>query len=296
MHGIDQAGFNLSPTAGVAVAFMVGFLVFAVALDLKWEQFRPILRSPKAPVIGLVGQFVILPAVAFLVGLTVVDRPSVALGLLLVASCPGGALSNYFTAVAKGNVATSISMTAASTIFCVLVTPLVFGFWGSLNPATAALLHGIDIDAKRVVMVLMIMVIIPVTLGMRICAKRPTLAANMRTWVRRVSMMVFATVVAAVLGMNVTLLLSYAAEALVPVLLTFTLAAGLGWVLARFAGLGRAERRAVTLEVAMQNVGLALGTAVAFFPSVAGVAVTGALWGVVHITRGFALAIGWARR
>jgi bile acid:Na+ symporter, BASS family len=296
VESIDQAPFSFSPAAGIALAIMVGLLVFAVSLDLKWEQFRRVLEDPRAPVIGLVGQFLLLPAVAFLIGRVMIETPSVALGLLLVTCCPGGALSNYLTSVAKGNVAVSISMTATSTITCALVTPLIFGFWASVNPMTAGLLHQIRIDPARVAAVLMIMLVIPVTLGMLLCARRPHVAKSVRPWVRRVAMVIFATVVAVVLGSNAKLLIGFAGVALLPVLLTFAVAVTLGWILARQARLGTAERRAVTLEVAMQNVALAIGTAVAFFPSFAGVAVTAALWGVVHLTCGSALAALWGAR
>ena len=101
LEAIDQAPFNFDPRIGLLLGIMVGFLVFAVALDLTWEQLRRVLKSPKAPVIGLVAQFGILPAVAFGAGATMTDVPSVALGLLLVTCCPGGALSNYLTGVAS---------------------------------------------------------------------------------------------------------------------------------------------------------------------------------------------------
>src|SRR5690554_1815420 len=114
MQKIDQALFNFSPTAGLAVAVMVGFLVFAVSLDLTWDQFARVLKKPKAPGIGLLAQYLVLPAAAFGVGLFMASTPSIALGLLLVACCPAGALSNYLTGVARGSVATSVSMTAVS--------------------------------------------------------------------------------------------------------------------------------------------------------------------------------------
>lgn len=294
MQPIDQAQFGFSPTAGLAMALMVGFLVFAVALDLRWDQFRRVIRAPKAPGIGLLAQFVVLPAVAFAVGLLVI--PSVALGLLLVACCPGGALSNFFTGVAKGDVATSVSMTATSTLACVVVTPLVFGFWATLNPATSAMLDSISLDATTVIMMLVVMVLLPVAGGMSIRSKRPALADRMRPWIRGASGLVFATVVIVVLGQNLPLLFEHAAVALLPVLLTFTIAVALGWSLARITGLGDPERRAVAIEVAMQNVALAIATAVAFFPAFVGVAVTAALWGIVHLTCGFALAASWGTR
>ncbi|GBF22126.1 sodium Bile acid symporter family protein [Arenibacter sp. NBRC 103722] len=100
MDDINQIPFNFDPRIGMIVGVMVGFLVFAVSLDLTWEKLLRVLKRPKAPTIGLVAQFGILPAIAFLTGLYLTDSPSIALGLLLVACCPGGALSNYLTGVA----------------------------------------------------------------------------------------------------------------------------------------------------------------------------------------------------
>lgn len=290
METIDQAQFNFSPTIGLAVAFMVGFLVFAVALDLTWEQFRRVLKQPKAPSIGLIAQYVILPAVAFGIGLLLADTPSIALGLLLVTCCPAGALSNYLTGVAKGSVATSVSMTAISTLFSIILTPLLFGFWASMNLETAAILQQIKIEPTRVVMMLLIMLIVPVTLGMCIRAMRPVTAENIRLWTRRIAGGVFAVVVSILILGNVQVLGSFARDALPPVLVTFVFAVALGWGLARVSGLLAPDRRAVTLEVAFQNVALAIGMAVAFFPSLAGVAITAILWGIVHLSLGLVIA------
>ncbi len=295
MNPIDQAQFNFSPTIGMAVSVMVGFLVFAVALDLTWDQFRRVVRNPRAPLIGLVAQFLVLPAVAFGVGIIMVDAPSIALGLLLVTCCPAGALSNYLTGVARGSVATSISMTAVSTLFSIIATPLLFAFWASMNPETRAVLQQIEINARQVVMVLLVMLALPVTAGMLIRAKRPAFAGRIRLWSRRIAGAVFAVVVGILLLGNSRVLGTFAESALPPVLLSFCIAVALGWSLARISGLMAADRRAVSLEVAFQNVALAIGLAVAFFPSLAGVAITSILWGVVHLTFGFALAAVWMR-
>jgi bile acid:Na+ symporter, BASS family len=292
MEGIDQAQFNFSPTVGVAVGVMVGFLVFAMALDLTWDQFHRVLRRPKAPLIGLVAQYLILPGVAFAVGLTVYT-PSIALGLLLVACCPAGALSNYLTGVARGSVATSVSMTATSTLFSIVVTPVLFGFWAAMNPGTRAVLQRIELDPRRVIVMLLIMLVVPVTSGMLLRARRPGTADRIRLWSRRIAGGVFAVVVSILLLGNVHVLGAFARTALPPVLLTFAIAVALGWGLARVSGLVAADRRAVTFEVAFQNVALAVGMAAAFFPALAGVAITSILWGVVHITLGFALAAIW---
>jgi BASS family bile acid:Na+ symporter len=204
-------------------------------------------------------------------------------------------LSNYLTGVAKGNVATSVSMTAISTLFSIVLTPLLFGFWASMNPDAAVVLQQITIDPKRVVTVLAIMLIVPVTVGMLIRAKRPATADDIRLWSRRIAGGVFAIVVAVLLLGNIKVLGNFARDALPPVLVTFAIAVALGWGLARVSGLPAADRRAVTLEVAFQNVALAIGMAVAFFPSLAGVAITAILWGVVHLSLGFALAVAFRR-
>lgn len=295
MIAIDQAQFNFNPTIGMAVAVMVGFLVFAVALDLTWDQFQRVARNPKAPLIGLAAQFLVLPAVAFGVGRVLADTPSIALGMLLVTCCPAGALSNYLTGVARGSVATSISMTAISTLFSIVATPILFAFWATMNPETRAILQQIEIDAMQVVMVIFIMLIAPVTAGMIIRAKRPLTADRIRVWSRRIAGAVFAVVVAILLLGNINVLGTFAKTALPPVLLTFVIAVALGWSLAWITGLAASDRRAVTLEVAFQNVALAIGLAVAFFPALAGVAITAILWGVVHLTFGFALAAIWMR-
>jgi BASS family bile acid:Na+ symporter len=287
--------FHFSPRTGLLVAFMVSFLVFAVALDLTFAQFRRVLTRPLVAAVGLAAQFVILPAVAFLVGFLIAGTPSVAIGLLLVACCPGGALSNYLTGVSRGDVATSISMTAVSTVASVVVTPLLFAMWVSLNPETAVVLRSIDIDAKRVALIMLIMFVLPVTAGMLLRARRPHLAESMRTWVGRAAMVVFGAMVILVVGSNLRSIFGHGMAPLVPVLTTFSIASALGLTLARVTGLDAAAQRAVVFEVAVQNVALAIALAVAFFPSLAGVAVTSALWGVVHVTLGFALAAAWRR-
>lgn len=290
---IDQAHFQFNQPAVFAV--MVAFLVFAISLDLRWDDFRRVLKIPKAPLIGLVGQLVIMPAVAFALGMSLTDRPSVALGLLLVAVCPGGALSNYLTALAKGDVATSISMSAATTVVSVVTTPLLFGLWASLNPGTKDMLADIGVDPKGIVMALVVMLLVPVTLGMLIRAKKPDLADKIRVWVRRISLLVFAVVVAILLAKNMKVLRDYAGEALLPVAATLVAGVALGWALGRLVRLTAAERRAVAMEVGIQNVALAIGIALAIYPSATGVAVTAVIWGVAQIVGGVLLAGVWSR-
>lgn len=295
MDDINQIPFNFDPRIGMIVGVMVGFLVFAVSLDLTREKLVRVLKRPKAPTIGLVAQFGILPAIAFLVGLYLLEAPSIALGLLLVTCCPGGALSNYLTGVAKGDVATSISMTTVSTLFSIILTPVLFAFWASMNSSTLDVIQNISMDPQQVIMTLLIMLVIPVTAGMLLRAKRPDTANRIRKAVRLIAGIVFAVIVAMIIGSNFKSLALLAQTALFPVLLTFVIAVGLGWGIASVAGLMAAERRAVAIEVAFQNVALAIGLGITFFPSLAGIAAVSILWGIVHLTLGTGLALIWSR-
>jgi BASS family bile acid:Na+ symporter len=295
MDDINQIPFNFDPRIGMIVGGMVGFLVFAVSLDLTWEMLLRVIKRPKAPTIGLVAQFGILPAIAFLAGLYLTDAPSIALGLLLVTCCPGGALSNYLTGVARGDVATSISMTTVSTLFSIVLTPVLFAFWASMNPSTLAVLQSISMDPQRVIMTLLIMLVIPVTAGMLLRTKRPNTANHIRGVTRRVAGIIFAVIVAMIIGSNLKSLALLAQVAILPVLFTFVIAVGLGWGLGLLGGLVAADRRAVAIEVAFQNVALAIGLGITFFPSLGGIAAVAILWGIVHLTLGFGLAITWNR-
>lgn len=295
MPDIDHAPFHFNPTAALLAAAMVGFLVFAVALDLHWNQLRRVLRAPRGPLVGLAAQVGLLPGVAFAVGVLLTDTPSVALGLLLVACCPAGALSNYLTGVARGDVATSVTMTALSTTTSVLLTPLVFAAWASLDPGMRSMLQAIEVDVARVAFALVVMLALPVAAGMLLRARFPARADRIRAWIRPAAMVVFAVVVIGVLGSNVKVLIIHGREALLPVAIAFVVAVTLGWASARLAALSSPERRAVALEVGLQNVALAIGLAMAFFPGHAGVAITAATWGAFHVVGGFALASWWAR-
>jgi BASS family bile acid:Na+ symporter len=295
MERIDQADFHFDPKVGLILGLMVAVMVFAVALDLRWDQFRRVLRVPKAPIIGLIAQLVILPAVAFFIGRYMVHTPSVALGLLLVAACPGGSVSNYLTSLAKGDVATSVTITAVITVTSILTTPMLFTGLASANPTTLHLLKTIGINPGELAAMFLVTVAIPIAGGMLLTARRPALAARIRVWARRISMVLFVLVVTVGTLANLGLMLDYAREAVVPVAIACAAALVVGWGLARLVGLNAADRRAVTIEAGGQQVGLAIGIAVAFFPSLAGVAVTGAIWGAVQVCLIVPLVALWSR-
>ncbi|MGH8572407.1 MAG: bile acid:sodium symporter family protein [Gammaproteobacteria bacterium] len=292
---IDQAQFQFDPRAGIVIGVLVAIMVFGVALDLRWEHFRRILKDPRAPIVGLFAQFVVLPAIALAISHLLVRTPSVALGLLLVASVPGGAVSNYMTYLARGDVATSVAITAVTTLGCIIITPLLFGVLASANPATAGLLRQLGVSPAELILMFMFTVGLPIAGGMLLAARRPRVADRIRVWIRRLSMILFAVAVVTGTAVNIGLLVRHASESLLPAVLACALALAVGWTSSKLAGLGAADRRAVTIEAGGQQAGVAIGIAITFFPSLAGVAVMCAVWGVVQVAFIVPLVAIWAR-
>lgn len=147
---VDQISLNFSKSGLLGLNAVIGLMMYGMALDMKLDDFKRVLRSPKGPAIGLGAQFVLLPAFTFLLTLVLPVTPSMALGMMMVAACPGGNLSNLMTYLAGGNAALSVSMTAVSTAAAVVMTPLNLAVWGSLNPATRAILRKVSLDPMDV--------------------------------------------------------------------------------------------------------------------------------------------------
>ena len=153
---------ELSMLAGFGV---MGFLMFGIALDTRAEDFRRLLRMPVAFAVGIVAQFLLLPAITFGLTLIVQPAPSIALGMILVACCPPGNVSNILTHRANGNVALSVSMTAVSNAISIVAMPLNLAFWGSLHPSASGLLRSIALDPMQMLLHILMIIGVPFVLG-----------------------------------------------------------------------------------------------------------------------------------
>jgi len=177
---IDQIRLNFNPQGLLVINMAIGLMMLGVALDLKLEDFKRVIVSPKAPSIGLGAQFILLPAFTFLLIYILQPQPSIALGMILVAACPGGNLSNIITYLAKGNSALSISMTAISTAAAIVMTPLNLALWGSLYPPTDAILRRVSLSPMDVFTTIFMILGIPLVIGLTLSRIFPTLADRVR--------------------------------------------------------------------------------------------------------------------
>ena len=293
MNGIDEVMLNFTPASLMLLNGILAIVMFSIALDLRPRDFRVFLTQPRPVLAGLFSQFIALPALTFLLVLAVAPRPSIALGLMLVAACPGGNISNFITHRAGGNTALSVSLTAFSTVGAILLTPLNIAFWGSLYGPTAEILRATHIEPLQVAITVGLMLILPLVLGMTLNARRPATAARLRGPMQALSMLIFLAFIIAALAANWGFFLDLAGIVAGLVILHNAIAMGAGNLVARGARLSPYDRRALTIETGIQNSGLGLVLIFGFFGGLGGMAVVAAFWGIWHAISGIVLASLW---
>jgi BASS family bile acid:Na+ symporter len=287
---IDTVLLNFSPASLNLLNAILAIVMFSIALDLKPADFRALLRAPKPLVTGLVSQFVVLPVVTFLFILATEPRPSIALGLILVAACPGGNISNFITHRAGGNTALSVSMTAIATVSAIVATPFNIALWGSLYAPTRRILRETAIDPVTVAITVFLMLVLPLCLGILLNARKPEFAEFVRRPLQLLSMAIFIAFIVLALAANWGFFLAYAGAVAALVVAHNALALGGGYLSATLARVSAYDRRAITIETGIQNSGLGLILIFAFFHGLGGMAVVAAFWGVWHALSGLALA------
>jgi len=292
---VDQVRLNFNPQGLLVINIAIGLMMFGVALDLKLEDFKRIIISPKAPGIGLVAQFMFLPALTFLLTLILRPQPSIALGMILVAACPGGNLSNIITYLAKGNCAVSISMTAVSTAAAVVMTPLNLALWGGLNPDTAEILRKVSLSPVDVFTTIFLILGIPLILGLTLSRIFPALADKVRKPFKIFSLVFFMVIVCGALAANWSIFLKVVGLVMLIVLLHNALALNLGYWSGRLCRLDERDSRAVCIEVGIQNSALGLVLVFNFFEGLGGMAILVAWWGIWHIIAGLITAFIFTR-
>lgn len=296
MIPVDEIRLNFNPASLVVLNVVLGFLMFGIALDTRVADFKRVLRMPGAMATGIAAQFVVLPAVTFVLTLLLQPAPSIALGMILVACCPPGNISNILTHRAKGNVALSVSMTAVSNALAIVLMPLNFAFWGALHPTAAPLLRSISLDPVEMGGHIVAIIGLPFVLGILCAEKLPRLTGHIRKPARILSFLcLVAFIVGAVIG-NWRYFLDYVGLVLLAVVLHDALAFATGYACARLTGLPDFDRRAVAIEVGIRNAGLGLVLIFGFFGGLGGMAVVAGVWGFWDIIAGLALASWWGRR
>lgn len=296
MQPIDQLALNFNPSALMALNAIIAVIIFGVALDLRPDDFRRLLHTPRAFLLGFLSQFLFLPFATLILVFILQPAPSIALGMFLVAACPGGNMSNFLTHHARGNLALSVSLTGVSTLCAAVATPLNFAFWSQFYQPAAELIRATDVSMRELLVTVFLLLVLPIALGMLVNARAPRIAERLRTPMRVVSLVVFAIFLLAAFLANWTNFVTYIGAVIVIVFLHNGVAFLGGYVIAAAGRLSEADRRAISIETGIQNSGLGLLIIFAFFQGMGGMALVAAWWGIWHLLAGFALATWFRHR
>lgn len=295
---LDWIRLNFSKGGLLFMNITLAFIMFGVALEIKVEHFKRVMLYPKSAIVGIVSQFIALPALTFLLVLIIKPSPSVAMGMILVAACPGGNISNFISSLAKANVALSVSLTAFATIVAIVLTPFNFAIWGSLYSETANLVVPIKIDAWEMMKTVFILLGIPIIVGIWFSRKFPLATNAILKPIKIFSVLAFAGFIVAAFASNFKFFLSYIHLVLLIVFIHNLLALATGYSMATLFKLPKPDRRTITIETGIQNSGL--GLVLIFNPNLfnglGGMAFVAAWWGIWHIISGLFIAAIWSKK
>lgn len=296
MNDIDAVQIAFDEGSLTTLKFVIAAILFGVALDTRLEDFGAALARPRAIAIGVVAQFLLLPAITFALTLLLDVRGSVALGMILVACCPPGNVSNILTHRAKGDVALSVSMTAVGNVLAIFLLPLNFAFWGGLHPTGQEFLEAVEVTPWDMLSEILLVIGVPFVLGLTVARMLPRLAERAHLVVGRLSFLALAAIIVIGVAKNWDIFTEYIGIVLLAVFLHDALALGLGWSIARATRLPDRATRAMTFEVGIRNAGFGLLLVFEFFDGLGGMALVAAWWGIWDIIAGLTVATLWSQR
>ncbi|KPM30763.1 Bile acid transporter family protein [Croceitalea dokdonensis DOKDO 023] len=290
---IDTASIHFDKGTLWTLNLALALVMFGIALEISLSDFKELSKRPKLVLTGVASQFLVLPAITFLLVWLAKPYPSIALGMFMVAACPGGNISNFITHLAKGNAALSVTLTAIATLLAVVMTPVNLQFWGALYQPTAAILRDVAISPLEMVKLVALLLGVPLLLGMLVNYWKPRLASAMARYFKIGSLLFFVALVFLALYKNKEIFMEYVVYVFWLVLLHNFVAFVSGFSLAKLMGFSGADVKSITIETGIQNSGLGLLLIFTFFDGLGGMAVLTAFWGIWHLVSGLLLAGLW---
>ena len=297
---IDSIEVSLNAGGMNTINIILAFVMYGVALGIKPAIFVEVFRKPKSVLLGMASQLILLPAFTCLLAILMTGwiSPMMGLGMILVASCPGGNISNFMSSLAKANIELSVSLTAISTALAVIMTPFNFWAWGSLYLHSAGVAGSIPtlvIPLWDVFKTIFILLGIPLVLGILTSQFLPTVAEALKKPLQWLSIVIFFAMVVLAFKSNINAFLLSVKYIFLVVLIHNLLALGIGYAVGTVGRVPNRDRRTLTIETGIQNSGLGLalmlGTSLfAGFPPHGGMLVITAWWGIWHIVSGLTVA------
>lgn len=308
LESLNSVSINFGEFGITIVNIILAFVMFGVALGIKPRTMKEVFKRPKSVFIGVFLQWIVLPAVTFAVALALgpVITPMIALGMILVASCPGGNISNFLSALSKGNIALSVSMTAVTTAMSPFITPINFFFWGSLYSQVMTIKRDIPmlmIPFFPMLEQILLLLGLPIVLGILFARYFPNATKKISKPLQGLSVALFIGMVIVSFAQNFQIFVDNIFYVFFIVLLHNALALSTGYFGGRLAKLPIGDVKSLTVETGIQNSGL--GLVLLFNPAIfppetwhghyGGMLFVTAWWGVWHIVSGLSMAYYFRR-
>ena len=305
LQQLDPIKINFSASGMHAINIILSFIMFGVALGIKPAEFKTLIKQPKSLIFGLISQVIALPLITFLliIALNNYITPTVAMGMILVASCPGGNISNFMSSLSKANTELSVGLTATTTLLATITTPFNFAFWGGLyvnfiSKHAKHMLQPLEIDNGQMFETVFILLGVPLVIGIFFSHYFPKITEKLKKPIQMVSIVFFIAMVVLAFANNFDLFLKYIFYIFIIVLVHNLLALATGFSIASIFKLPNADRRTLTIETGIQNSGL--GLVLLFNPKIfppelalGGMLFITAWWGIWHIISGLSLSLYW---
>lgn len=293
-HFVWVADGRFTPFGQPLISVLLGVVMLGMGITLSFDDFRRIMKMPGSIAAGVVLQFTVMPLTGVAVAIAFGFETGLAVGLILVACCPGGTASNIVTYLARANLALSVTMTMASTLVAIIATPLLTGWLAGIF---------IEIDRWSLFRDMVAVVLVPVIAGVLLNRYVPKLTASVAKVSPLISVFVVVLIVGSIIARSKPLIMDHAGTLLLALLVLHLTGFLLGFGISRLLGLGPGEQRTISIEVGMQNSGL--GSSLASTPAFAAqfssalqaslAPVPSAISAVYHVVLGSLLASIWRR-
>lgn len=293
---IDAIKINFDSNGLWVLNIAIAIIMFGVALGITLDDFKRLFQNPKIVFVGVLSQFFLLPALTFLAILLIKPHPSFALGMMLIAACPGGNVSNFFSKMAGGNAALSVSLTAFSTLICIVMTPFNLQFWGSLYEPTNVILKTVELNWMDLLKLVSLILGIPLFFGMLIKHYHSEMAEKIEKVLKPLSMLVFIALIFIAFSQNLDVFANHIHHVIYLVVFHNIFAYIIGFYAAKSFGLNEQDTKTISIETGIQNGGLGLLLIFGFFDGLGGMALLAAFWGIWDVFSGMALAAFWGRK
>ena len=289
-----QLQLNFNEDSLFLLNLSLAFIMFGVALGLERKKFVEVARNPRGVITGFVSQFILLPAFTYLLIIALKPLPGLAMGMILVAACPGGNVSNFFSKQAGGNVALSISLTGIATLSAVFLTPFNFEFWSDLY-VTHKISKPIDLEFWKLAKTVLLLLVLPLVAGIWFSSRFKKTTRLIERPIRNISFLILVGFIVIAFLNNLQNFADYYQYILLIVFLHNGMAFILGYLIAKINRLPLPDRKTISIETGIQNSGLALVIVFNFFEGNGGMALVAAWWGIWHIISGSAVSWFYAK-